>query len=196
VDNSLTRQYGGSGLGLALVRQLAELHGGSVSVESELGKGSVFSLSLPYRSEDGSSEEATGDVGAAEAEQATTVGACVLIVDDDLPSLRAVGDYLQARGYRVLTASSGAEAMALAHEHKPDVILMDVQMPGMDGVETTRRLRTTPDLGRTPIIALTASAMPGDRERFLAAGMNAWVSKPVSLRRLVQTMESMLAPGQ
>jgi signal transduction histidine kinase/CheY-like chemotaxis protein len=176
LDAGLDRKHEGTGLGLALTYRLAELHGGSVALESEPGVGSRFSIHLPWRE--------------AEAEPPPLVrpGAAapvVLVAEDNEQNARLMSDYLGAKGCQVVLASSGAEALDRAKVHHPDVILMDVQMPGMDGLEATRRIRQEASLQRTPIIALTALAMPGDRQRCLDAGANDYQSKPVNLERLL-----------
>lgn len=190
LDSSLARKHQGTGLGLALVARLTELHGGGVSLESEPGHGSRFTISLPWRQ----AIPAAGPAGcepAAGADAAEPIAAdgapapLLLLVDDHLVNINLVADYLLSRGYRVAVAYSGAQAVAAAQELQPALILMDIQMPGMDGLEAMRRIRATPALATTPIIALTALAMIGDRERCLAAGADDYLSKPVVLRELL-----------
>ena len=325
LDSRLNRQHEGTGLGLALVRRLTELHGGSVTVESELGKGSRFIISVPYtpstlldvkgvtaptsnasalRSalviEDSgiASEQITRylqelhihatvygqgegalerisalqpDVifldlqipglsgwevltrlkttselqgipviiisvvdehekglaaGAAEyllkpisrddlrralavaaADQdapheaaiiapqnlpPTVADARILLAEDNEINIIAVGDYLQDRGYHLTVARNGREALDMAEEVRPDLILMDIQMPEIDGLAATRRLRAMPAFAATPIIALTALAMPGDRERCLEAGANEYLTKPVSLKGLMEVIQQLV----
>ncbi|MEI7769361.1 MAG: CHASE domain-containing protein [Chloroflexales bacterium] len=325
LDSSLSRMHDGSGLGLALVRRLAELHGGSVAMASEVGKGSRFTIALPYlpqEREDASlppalwrtaaggalrsafiiedsapageqlarylkevnihaviyahglgvleqvasllpdvilldlqmpdlsgwevlaqlkadpllceipviivsvvDDRARGmAAGAVEylvkpisreilrrtldavsapkrapealvitapGEPAPAVGHILLVEDNEI-NIIAIGDYLQDRGYHVAVARNGREALDMVGEVRPDVILMDIQMPVMDGLEATRHLRAMPAYAATPIIALTALAMPGDRERCLAAGVSEYMAKPVSLRGLVETLQGLL----
>jgi signal transduction histidine kinase/DNA-binding response OmpR family regulator len=121
-------------------------------------------------------------------------GPLLLLADDNAINVTTVGDYLRAKGYRVTVAGTGADALAQASALHPSLILMDIQMPGMDGLEATRRLRAEPDphVAATPIIALTALAMPGDRERCLDAGVNAYVTKPVRLHDLLQIIATQL----
>jgi CheY-like chemotaxis protein len=328
LDSSLSRQYTGTGLGLALVHRLVDLHNGSVSVESQVGKGSRFTVSLPWQeprvfeTARGARQVESGEVGiysirrvliiedsrfAADqiaryltelgvepvihhqgegavdivlkvqpdviildillpdisgwdvlaqlkaeqrtrevpvliisvvddrarglelgaiehlvkpvsreqlqqglskallpdeerskdsimmgSEGGTTGKAVILLAEDNEGSINTVSDYLLAKGYRVIVARNGEEAIQRVEEGKPDLILMDIQMPGMDGLEATRKIRADTDLMDIPIIALTALAMPGDRERCLEAGANDYVSKPVSLRDLVKRVETQL----
>ena len=119
----------------------------------------------------------------------------VLLAEDNEDNISTLSDYLLTRGYWVVVARNGAEAVERATEEQPDAILMDVQMPAMDGLEATRRIRADADLKAVPIIALTALAMPGDRERCLDAGADVYLSKPVSLRMLVETIEAQLSRG-
>jgi CheY-like chemotaxis protein len=132
----------------------------------------------------------------------------VLLAEDNEGSLFAISEYLQVKGYRVVVARNGSEAIQRAEEDQPDVIVMDVRMPGMDGLEAIRRIRALPSLaspplaategrieGGPPIIALTALAMPSDRERCLAAGANEYMSKPVRLRNLIQAIEKATGSG-
>jgi CheY-like chemotaxis protein len=123
----------------------------------------------------------------------------VLLAEDNEGSLFAISEYLQVKGYRVVVARNGSEAIQRAEEDQPDVIVMDVRMPGMDGLEAIRRIRALPaprsahgeegHILTTPIIALTALAMPGDRERCLAAGANEYMSKPVAMRALIKAID-------
>ncbi|WP_129628957.1 response regulator [Candidatus Oscillochloris fontis] len=327
LDSGLTRQHEGTGLGLALVRRLAELHGGSVALESTPGVGSRFTVSLPYRQMDTSTPTITTDVlawikfrsalviedsetsgeqiarylgelrieatihsrGAGALERVVALHPDVIFLDLQMPdqsgwdvlaqlkadpqvrsipviiisvvddrirgiasgasaylvkpisrdvlrqtlssigtsanssspfndpiealpsipetpiarillaedneiNITAIGDYLSDKGYDLTVARNGREAVALANEIHPDLILMDIQMPELDGLSAIRQLRANPVFAKTPIIALTALAMPGDRERCLAAGANEYMAKPVSLRSLVTMMNQLLQP--
>ncbi len=329
LDSGLSRQYAGTGLGLALVYRLVELHGGSVSVESEIGRGSRFTVSLPwhkpsetapstreaeaaqaglaaipvihraliiedspvaaeqlarylgefgaevvvYLRGDGAVDKALevqpdvilldirlpnvsgwdiltqlkaepgtqaipvvvasvldyrswglalgaaeylikpisrqqlrwalGQVLPARADSRTLSAALingtpkterplVLLVEDNEDNINTILDYLLVKKYRGSVARNGFEALERAKADKPDVILMDIQMPGMDGLEAIRRMRADADLAHVPIIAMTALAMPGDYERCLQVGANDYMSKPISLRRLVKVIETQL----
>lgn len=325
LDSGLSRQYAGTGLGLSLVRRLTELHGGSLTVESELGRGSRFTVALPWAELDalaipkadsrrrsamgfwrraltvfdrpiadeptnrflallglvntaievvddivpvllkeapdvvlldvsspgslawevlavlkgdfrtrkipvvvvGSEDDrARGAVRGAEGHvikpctlddlsaELTRVsaempssgppvsprppGALILIADDNEHNIMTMADYLKIKRFRVLAARSGSEAVRMVEETSPDLILMDVQMPDMDGFEAMRRIRQSRDLAvaKKPIIAVTALAMPGDRERCLAAGADDYLTKPLSLRGLVATIQAKLLAAQ
>ncbi|HWQ12544.1 MAG TPA: ATP-binding protein [Roseiflexaceae bacterium] len=176
LDASLARRYEGTGLGLALVAKLAKLHGGEVSLSSAPGAGSRFTLQLPWAAPP-PAEPAAG------APLAT-----VLVADDNETSAELMQEYLEAKGYRVLIAHNGAEALELARTARPAVILMDIQMPVMDGLEATRHLRADASTAHIPIVAITAMAAPGDTERYLAAGATAALRKPVRLAELAQTI--------
>jgi PAS domain S-box-containing protein len=196
VDNSLSRRYEGAGLGLALVRQLAELHGGGVRAESREGQGSRFTIVLPWNpAERPSGEIEPGPAGARRPGTAPLPQAreaLILLAEDNDLLMRTLADTLRAKGYGVLTARDGLEALDLAGLHRPALVLMDIQMPKMDGLEAIRRLRADPILSRTPVIALTALTMPGDRERCLAAGANDYVSKPIRWSELLRKMHALL----
>jgi signal transduction histidine kinase/CheY-like chemotaxis protein len=196
LDSSLSREHAGTGLGLALVRRLTEMHGGGVSLESEVGKGSRFTVSLPWRPVDGDQDPVSGDQYSVigEGDVPTTDDRSlitVLLAEDNEENIRTITDYLHAQGYRVVVARNGTEAIERAGEETPDLVLMDVQMPGMDGLEAIRRFRAdaTSEVSTVPIIALTALAMPGDRELCLEAGANGYLSKPVGLKHLVKVIE-------
>ncbi len=203
VDSSLSRQHEGTGLGLVLVKRLAELHNGEVSVVSEVGKGSCFTVSLPW---DASLDEQQAPAAprrsdlsrsapAGGAETTAASPGLILLAEDNEVNAMSLRDYLDGLGYNVIVAVNGVEALGKARAIQPDLILMDVQMPEMDGLEVIRRLRTEARFKDTPIIALTALAMPGDSERCLAAGANAYLSKPVSLKQLAALMSDLLRKG-
>ncbi len=194
VDSSLTRQHEGTGLGLALVKNLAELHGGSITVTSETGQGSCFTIALPWQDSQATPGNPTAMNTPLTENAASTsqVSATILLVEDAENNILVMGEYLGKLGYQMMFARSGREALEKIAINTPDLILMDIQMPVMDGLEATRILRATPEFASTPIIALTALTMPGDRERCLAAGANEYISKPVSLRRLAELIQKLL----
>jgi two-component system cell cycle response regulator DivK len=116
-------------------------------------------------------------------------GEQILVVEDNEKNMRLFRDVLQASGYHTLAATTGAQAVELAAEHAPALVLMDIQLPDIDGVETLSRLRADERTASTPVLALTAQAMRGDRERFLAAGFDGYISKPVNILELVGTVK-------
>jgi two-component system, cell cycle response regulator DivK len=116
-------------------------------------------------------------------------GAQILVVEDNEKSMKLFRDLLEATGYRTLEATTGAEAVELATEHRPDLVLMDIQLPDIDGVEALGRLRADERTASIPVLALTAQAMEGDRERFLAAGFDAYLSKPVNIVSFIGTVK-------
>ncbi|MBX3010930.1 MAG: diguanylate cyclase [Caldilineaceae bacterium] len=253
LDSKLSRQYEGTGLGLALVDRLVKMHHGTVQLESEVGQGSRFIVSLPWKpslSDDSSlyahqlarhiamptptlpekppatpaDSEDTPDCHDAQCARNRTrelvqptdrglVGQAaatpnragdapplaaeedaplILLVEDNEIGIEAMQDYLTAHDYRVVVARNGEEAIEQTHQHRPDLILMDIQMPDMDGLEATSRIRAQGEFTHTPIIALTALAMPGDRERCMQAGVTEYLSKPVSMKQLVHVIQSQL----
>jgi PAS domain S-box-containing protein len=182
-DSSMARRFGGTGLGLAICRQLADLMGGTITVRSRPWEGSHFTLELPLLPAEGGPRS----VPAPSAEDRSAPGdASLLLVEDNAINQTLAKALLARSGYRLDAVSSGAEALAAVRDRNYDLILMDVQMPGMDGIEATRRIRALEgQRSRIPIIAMTANAMMGDRERFLAAGMDEYVSKPIDSAALL-----------
>lgn len=178
-DGSTTRRFGGSGLGLAITRQLATLMGGQVSFVSQVGQGSTFTLEVmapPSVSSAAEPPSSAPDAGAAPLEDVA-----ILVVDDNATNRMIAGKILEQLGAAVTMAESGAEAIDLARINVFDLILMDIQMPDMDGVETTRRLRRDGVVSaQTPILALTANVFDEQRRTYMAAGMDGVVAKPIS----------------
>jgi CheY-like chemotaxis protein/anti-sigma regulatory factor (Ser/Thr protein kinase) len=194
LNSGLARETTGTGLGLALVAQMARLHGGSVSAVSEPGAGSRFSIILPWEPalalDTAARLRSTGKFPAIKSDESRRP--TILLVEDTKEVIMMLRDYLELAGYTIVTAQDGMDAIVQARLAHPDLILMDVQMPRMDGLEATRRLRSELDFRYTPIIALTALAMPNDRERCLAAGMDEYISKPINLKALVKIIQDCL----
>jgi len=200
IDSALNRQYSGAGLGLALVKQIVELHNGKVGLTSQLGVGSCFTIDLPYTPE--SSEMLMGKRLATTSEFESPLThqpieiPLILIVEDNEINIITISGYLQAKGYRLIVAKNGQEAIALTKAHLPDLILMDIQMPVVDGLEAIQQIRLDPDLVNIPIIAMTALAMTGDHERCIQAGADEYVTKPVKLKQLTNTIQQLLAKNE
>ena len=201
VDSKLSRQFEGTGLGLALVQKLIDMHGGSVHVESEVGSGSRFTIRLPWGQKLMAQQAAAESAPKPPEEQVQKADipasqpskrGLVLLAEDNMASILTIGEYLKTQGYQFVQAHDGLEALEKAQSNNPDVILMDIQMPVMDGLEVIRRLRRDLRFVATPMIAITALAMPGDRERCLEAGANEYMSKPVRLKVLKKTIEDLL----
>ncbi len=196
VDPSRTRRYGGTGLGLAISRGLVELMGGTLRGESVEGKGSVFTFTVPLAVP---LRPVAADPAPDKEAAATTRDDLKILLAEDDPMVRELIEMiLRQRAWKVTSVPCGREAVAHWENHHFDLILMDVQMPTMDGLSAVREIRTREGAneGRhVPIIALTAHARREDRDEALAAGMDDWLPKPVSRERLYAVVEEHLAKG-
>jgi CheY-like chemotaxis protein len=178
LDGGLGRRYAGMGLGLTLARGLARVMGGELTVESEVGRGSCFAFTIPLE--------------AAEWKAAAAGDRKVLVVDDNDAARKVAEAFLKRGGYRVTVAENGPEALRLAAAEKFDLVLMDLQMPEMDGITTTERLREISGYEQTPVVALTANE--GDEYRILclSQGMQGYLPKPVESEMLLRTVRQLL----
>lgn len=183
VDKNTSRIYGGTGLGLAIVKQLAELQNGTVSVKSEYGKGSVFTLQIPYKIK----QQAVKKVEISSAAQQTGLlqGVKVLVAEDNLINQKVVLYTLKNQGADVIMTSNGKEAIETLTTDKCDIVLMDLQMPEMDGYQATTYIRNQLKLD-IPIIAMTADAMKGESDKCINAGMQDYISKPFEPKELFE----------
>jgi len=195
-DGSTTRRFGGTGLGLSITRKLAQMMGGDVTAVSQPGKGSVFTLTfkadvdVPLAMESGNN---VIPVPTRKARQGLT-GCRALVVDDNAINRKVARSFLEIHGLHISEAGDGNQALEILDKEGFDIVLMDIHMPGLDGGEAFKRLRTSGSLNRvTPVIALTADSMHGDREKFLAKGFDGYVSKPIDERSLVTAITQILS---
>ncbi len=200
LDSGLTRHYEGTGLGLVLVRRITQLHGGKVSVHSAAGAGSRFTVALPWQVTQALASQVVVEPIAEDpeplnvdaTEDRVEAQPLILLAEDHPDNAEMVSSYLAAHGYRMLVANSGETAITVARNCSPDLVLMDIQMPEMDGLEAIRHLRSVPYGATVPIIALTALAMERDRDYCLAAGATEYLPKPISLSQLLQMIQRLL----
>jgi CheY-like chemotaxis protein len=207
IDNGLSRSEEGTGLGLSLVQKLTKLHGGHIQVESELNRGSAFTVTLPLCSnqfpgivDDLPCKEVplTSETDGSDAGKVDRRPLRVFIVDDNKKMLETLREFLEFNGHNVMTAMSGLKGLemlaAMEREDCLDLIFMDLQMPGLSGIDTIKQIREVMNWRNIPIIALTALAMESDRASALQSWASDYLSKPVTLSRLSEVIDRYAPP--
>jgi two-component system NtrC family sensor kinase len=184
-DSSTARQYGGTGLGLAITRKLARMMGGDVTVTSEPGKGSIFTVRLP-----GSAESQARSLTTSDGRRSPHAD-CVLVIDDDATARELIADHLKAEGFSVVTAAGGVEGLKLAKELRPTAITLDVMMPDLDGWSVLAALRQDPELAEIPVIMIT---IVDEHRRGIALGAAGYLTKPIDRERLHRLVTRFRAP--
>ncbi|HEY0492314.1 MAG TPA: ATP-binding protein, partial [Candidatus Dormibacteraeota bacterium] len=173
VQSASNREYPGTGLGLALTKKLVELHGGTIDFDSQAGEGTTFRVELPLRP------------GPSKRNR-------VLVVEDNPSNLDLARMVLEGNGFAVDTASNGFEGLEKARHLQPDLILMDMQLPGVDGLAVTRQLKADPATASIKVVALTANALKGSEEQALAAGCSGYIAKPIELKKFMLQVTNFL----
>jgi len=197
VDGSYARRYQGTGLGLTLVKKFVEMHGGRVTLRSRFGEGSDFTFTIPgvMTPRGQGSEPYPGDLreGVSRLTQADRQpGELILVVEDNPINMKLVRDILKASGYRVAESTTGEEALDALKFIRPDLILMDIQLPGVDGLRAARLLRDNPETRDIPVVALTAHVMKGDEVRAKEAGCAGYIPKPIEPSEFPRQIASFL----
>ncbi len=193
-ESSVTRKFGGTGLGLVICKKLTKLMGGTIWVESEEGKGSRFYFTLQLK--EGNADHLHQEAGNNETAIAHLRGARVLLVEDNDLNQELASELLRGNGLYVTTAWNGQEALEILDTQTFDGILMDVQMPVMDGYRATRAIRKQDKFKTIPILAMTANVMTGDRDKAETAGMNDHIGKPLNVNQMFNTMAQWITPAQ
>lgn len=191
-----TKRFQGAGLGLSIVRKLVKMMNSEIAIESTDGAGTSISISLPFKLPVVEVEQKSVELGTKDDPPLARILSRILIAEDDSVSSLTCKRMLEKSGHFVTTAKDGQEVLQQLTEQDFNLILMDVQMPVMDGVEATKAIRGASSLGgksSIPIIAMTAYAMAGDKEKFLAAGMDEYIAKPIDKAALLEVIERVMA---
>ncbi len=195
LDSSLSKKHEGTGLGLVLSKRLVEMHGGTITFGPREGGGTNFIVTLPALSftQPGTQPHGGQAQEKPQGKGGLVAGKKIMIVEDNRLNMLLVADFLKGNSFTVVEATTGEVALEKAAQEKPDVILLDIQMPGIDGFEVLRRLRESPEFKDIPVIAMTALAMKGDEERCMRAGFNDYIRKPVNLNEMLNKIERRLS---
>ena len=185
IDSGLARKFEGTGLGLAMVKLLAELHGGAVAVESAVGEGSCFTVWLPLRAPEDGACSRRPDAPAASVSRRRAGARTALVVEDDFKSAELIRVQLEAEGFTVLHAASAEAALVLAVQQPLSLITLDIMLPNMDGWEFLGRLKQVPELARIPVVIISIVA---DRNKGFALGAAAVMQKPISRQELYESL--------
>ena len=196
-ERSLDRSQGGLGIGLALVQRLTELHGGTVEAHSTLGQGSEFVVHLPLLSDE---EHVSGKALAAGSSLTSRTSPLapplkVLVVDDNVDTVLSFSMLLKASGHEVRTAHDGPTAVQVALDYQPDVVLLDIGLPGLNGYQVAKRIRQEPNLKNVVLVALTGYGQEADRQTALEAGFNHHLVKPARLEQLQKILATVSVSG-